>query len=99
MNNAEHVCVCLYFTVVFYFTCSTSTSITRSKKMFSKTTFFFYLLLVWLNKTKVYNGHILRNALDNKPAAIPILTVSNHHSCFDDPGIWGEFKLSMNRND
>lgn len=54
---------------------------------------FTYLFLVWLNKTKVYNGHILRNALDNKPAAIPILTVSNHHSCFDDPGLWGEFLM------
>lgn len=53
------------------------------------------IVTVWLNKTKVYNGHILRNALDNKPAAIPILTVSNHHSCFDDPGIWGYLPFSI----
>ncbi|XP_057322941.1 tafazzin [Microplitis mediator] len=46
------------------------------------------IIINWLNKTTVYNGHILTNALDKRPRNVPLITVSNHHSCFDDPGIW-----------
>ncbi|XP_072746188.1 tafazzin isoform X1 [Anoplolepis gracilipes] len=42
----------------------------------------------WLNKTTVYNKHIIVRALDLRPKNVPLITVSNHHSCFDDPGIW-----------
>lgn len=45
----------------------------------------------WLNKTKIYNKHIIRNALEKRPKHVPLITVSNHHSCFDDPGLWGEY--------
>lgn len=45
----------------------------------------------WLNKTTVYNKHIIERALDCRPRNRPLITVSNHHSCFDDPGIWGRF--------
>lgn len=45
----------------------------------------------WLNKTKVYNEEILYNAIEKRKPNIPLLTISNHHSCFDDPGLWSKF--------
>jgi len=41
-----------------------------------------------LNTTHVFNSHILIDHIDRKPAHVPILTVANHASCFDDPGLW-----------
>ncbi|KAG5319698.1 TAZ protein, partial [Pseudoatta argentina] len=53
----------------------------------------------WLNKTTVYNKHIIVRALDLRPKNVPLITVSNHHSCFDDPGIWAtlDFRHSWSR--
>lgn len=58
------------------------------------------MIIVWLNKTRVYNKHILQDALTGRPRGVPLITVSNHHSCFDDPGIWGVLPFSQvcNRN-
>ncbi|XP_012263556.1 tafazzin [Athalia rosae] len=50
-------------------------------------------VLEWLNKTKIYNKHIITRALDCRPRNVPLITVSNHHSCFDDPGIWATLDL------
>ncbi|XP_043248261.1 tafazzin isoform X1 [Colletes gigas] len=47
----------------------------------------------WLNKTTVYNKHIMTRALNCRPKNVPLITVSNHHSCFDDPGIWATLDL------
>ncbi|XP_058828851.1 tafazzin isoform X2 [Topomyia yanbarensis] len=55
--------------------------------------FFSKVIIVWLNKARVHNIEVLENALENRPTGIPLLTVSNHHSCFDDPGMWGLLKL------
>ncbi|XP_059477941.1 tafazzin [Neocloeon triangulifer] len=41
-----------------------------------------------LNTRKVFNKEILHAELD-RPKKIPLITVSNHHSCMDDPGLWG----------
>lgn len=43
----------------------------------------------WLNNTRIYNIDVLAKIIDTKSKDIPLLTLSNHHSCFDDPGIWG----------
>ncbi|XP_055858682.1 tafazzin isoform X2 [Episyrphus balteatus] len=51
------------------------------------------ILLVFCNKTTVYNQERLIDAVANRPPGIPLLTVSNHHSCFDDPGLWGVLPL------
>lgn len=56
---------------------------------------YLFVFSVCLNRTRVYNKHILENAVANRPAGIPLLTVSNHHSCFDDPGIWGVLDLNL----
>lgn len=45
-------------------------------------------LVSCLNTRQVFNKEHLYQALE-RPAHIPLITVSNHHSCLDDPGIWG----------
>uniref|UniRef100_A0A182JW52 Tafazzin n=1 Tax=Anopheles christyi TaxID=43041 RepID=A0A182JW52_9DIPT len=55
--------------------------------------FFSKIIIVWLNKARVHNIDVLENALEHRPKGKSLLTVSNHHSCFDDPGIWGLLKL------
>ncbi|XP_038119539.1 tafazzin homolog isoform X3 [Culex quinquefasciatus] len=57
--------------------------------------FFSKIVIVWLNKARVHNIQVLENALENRPKDIPLLTVSNHHSCFDDPGMWGLLTLRL----
>uniref|UniRef100_A0A8D8Q1A2 Tafazzin family protein n=1 Tax=Cacopsylla melanoneura TaxID=428564 RepID=A0A8D8Q1A2_9HEMI len=44
--------------------------------------------LICTNKVHRHNAHILQDAFDNRPPDTPLITVSNHHSCFDDPGLW-----------
>ncbi|XP_011493893.1 PREDICTED: tafazzin homolog [Ceratosolen solmsi marchali] len=51
------------------------------------------IIMEWLNKTTVYNKHIIERALNSRPKEVPLITVSNHHSCFDDPGIWSTLNL------
>ncbi|XP_035726212.1 tafazzin homolog isoform X1 [Vespa mandarinia] len=51
------------------------------------------IIIEWLNKALVYNKHIINRALDERPKNVPLITVSNHHSCFDDPGIWATLDL------
>lgn len=48
----------------------------------------------------MYNKHIIARALDLRPKNVPLITVSNHHSCFDDPGIWATLDLrhALNRH-
>lgn len=52
----------------------------------------FQCISAWLNKTRIYNDTLLSKLIDSKPRNVPLLTLSNHHSCFDDPGIWGKLK-------
>ncbi|XP_043481212.1 tafazzin [Leptopilina heterotoma] len=51
------------------------------------------IFIEWFNKTTIYNKHIIQRALDSRPKNVPLITVSNHHSCFDDPGIWATLDL------
>ncbi|CAD6238663.1 GSCOCG00008508001-RA-CDS [Cotesia congregata] len=57
------------------------------------------LIIQWLNKTTVHNKHIFEKALNQRPRDVPLITVSNHDSCFDDPGIWAslDFRHVLNR--
>lgn len=47
------------------------------------------LITVFLNRTVVYNRERLINLIEKRPVGVPLVTVSNHQSCFDDPGLWG----------
>lgn len=51
------------------------------------------ILLVFFNTTKVYNEERLIEAVSKRPPGKSLLTISNHHSCFDDPGLWGILPL------
>ncbi|KAL5288945.1 TAZ family protein [Megaselia abdita] len=47
------------------------------------------LILVFFNKTKIYNRQRLVDLVGKRSKGTPLVTISNHHSCFDDPGLWG----------
>ncbi|KAJ8678279.1 hypothetical protein QAD02_014066 [Eretmocerus hayati] len=64
-----------------------------SSLTFAAVGIFSKIIMEWLNKTTVYNKHIMEKALSLRPKDVPLITVSNHHSCFDDPGIWGVLDL------
>lgn len=49
-----------------------------------------FLFIDWLNTVNVHNREILIDALDNRPKGTPLITVCNHHSCLDDPMLWGK---------
>ncbi|KAL0278909.1 UNVERIFIED_CONTAM: hypothetical protein PYX00_000588 [Menopon gallinae] len=51
------------------------------------------IVIVWFNKTRIHNKHILYDAIEKRQKDVPLITISNHHSCFDDPGIWGVLKV------
>lgn len=52
-----------------------------------------HIPLVVLNQTEVHNRNRLLSAVGDRPRDTPLVTVSNHHSCFDDPGIWAILPL------
>lgn len=62
----------------------------RDKLKFVSLIFFSLFSVAWFNRARIYNNEILASIIDTKPEHIPLLTLSNHHSCFDDPGIWGK---------
>ncbi|RZF41583.1 hypothetical protein LSTR_LSTR000297 [Laodelphax striatellus] len=51
------------------------------------------ILIGWMNNTKSYNTESFSKILEGRPSNVPLITVSNHHSCFDDPGIWSCLSL------
>ncbi|EDO29049.1 predicted protein, partial [Nematostella vectensis] len=41
-----------------------------------------------LNSLRCYNMETLEQLAEQRPLATPLVTVSNHHSCLDDPMLW-----------
>ena len=41
------------------------------------------------NSLRIYNRNILIDALESRPKDVPLITVTNHHSCMDEPLLWG----------
>lgn len=40
-----------------------------------------------MNRFEVRNAEVLDSAVE-RPVTVPLITVANHHSCWDDPGLW-----------
>lgn len=52
-----------------------------------------YSFAAVFNRTKIHNREILIDAIFKRPAGVPLITVSNHESCIDDPGLIGNRNL------
>lgn len=45
------------------------------------------------NSTRIYGQENWYKALDQRPPGVPLITVTNHHSCMDEPLIMGTLKV------
>ncbi|XP_014271664.1 tafazzin [Halyomorpha halys] len=48
----------------------------------------------YMNKHVCYNQDNFLKVLKKREKNVPLITVSNHLSCFDDPGMWGFLHLN-----
>ncbi|KAB7496223.1 Tafazzin [Armadillidium nasatum] len=50
------------------------------------------IILGWCNNLQVHNRETLRKLIRSEKRKAPLITVSNHTSCIDDPSIWASLR-------